>query len=374
MNVKETYQRAAKLKEEIEANERKRGNAERRVEYAALMERIDRWGRVRASIRAKSLFHVSGPRPDSQITYSRDSIARYSSALLIRGEYNELLVQTLYKHDSRRTPRPIIPAHALHHPKLATVRDVLAAWRLVDRCDELPTPGARWDKKGRGVAVNHDLYGFVPGLALVQVRRFERDKYTNVTLRYFVTDGVDAIEISNGKKSLIKRAASLDPAPASPLRALRNQLPPNWQSLIDGDAPKFPAPPKGETRTTYKIVRLAGFGLMVSLYDGSTIYAIDKRMTQRVGKHAGSNLGFDAQRHDGGWYSHPSPERCLELQRKHMLAANDDNERATYVLLECEISGRIVEFDNGKIASTRLTPRRILATYTLDTMPESITA
>lgn len=248
MNVKETYQRAAELKAEIEANARKRGNAERRVEYAALTEKIAGWERVRAAIRSKSLFHVRGPRLDSQITYSRDNIKRYATA------------------------------------------------------------------------------------------------------------------------------ATLDPSPASPLRALRNQLPPNWSKLIDGEAPKFPAPPKIETRTTYKIVRLAGFGLMVSLYDGSTIYAIDKRMTQRVGKRAGTDRGLGNQRHDGGWYSHESPARCLELQRNHMLAPNDNNERATYVLLECEISGQIVEFDNGKIASTHLTPRRILATYTLATMPESITA
>jgi hypothetical protein len=369
MNVKETYQRAAELKAEIAANARKRGNADRRVEYAALMEKIERWDRIRAAIRAKSLFHVRGPRLDSQIAYSRESIRRYATATLVRGEYNELLLAT----GTKRTARPIVAERVIGHPALATVREVFAAWRLVDRCAKMPARGADWDKKGRGVAINHDLYGFVPGLALVQVRRFERDKYTNVTLRYFVTDGVDAIEIGNGKKSVIKRAAALYPSPSGPLRALRAALPGHWQALIDGDAPKFPAPPKNETRTTYKIVRLAGVGLMVSLYDGSTIYAIDKRMTQRVGKDAGLAYGLGNQRHDGGWYSHTSPERCLELHRKHELAQNDDNEHATYVLLECEISGRIVEFDNGKLASTYLTPRRILATYTLATMPESIT-
>jgi len=110
------------------------------------------------------------------------------------------------------------------------------------------------------------------------------------------------------------------------------------------------------TMTTYKAVNAN----MRSLYDGSTEYEIGKRLVEAVSPKAGENDWGDVI-HGGGFYSHPSIEAVKELIVKNDLVPLS---RLTgvkeLVIVKCEISGRIVKFPNGKIASTYLRPTEVV--------------
>lgn len=120
--------------------------------------------------------------------------------------------------------------------------------------------------------------------------------------------------------------------------------------------------PASRKRTSYKMVRMDGDSL-VSIYDGETVYTIGKRLAEAVGAHAGEfNWMTEKNVHDGGYYSHPTPEQVLALWNSGNLVPASRKTSGKYALVECEISGRIVEFPNGKLASTYLTPVAIIET------------
>lgn len=102
-----------------------------------------------------------------------------------------------------------------------------------------------------------------------------------------------------------------------------------------------------KVRTTYKVVGLRG-DKMFSLYDGETEYVLGKRLCQSVENH-----------HGGGFYSWPTLEDAQEMESdlaKHPHLYGFPWTPDDLVLLKCEISGRMIEYGNSKIASTYIKP------------------
>ena len=125
------------------------------------------------------------------------------------------------------------------------------------------------------------------------------------------------------------------------------------------------AKPALKTMTTYKLVKVQADRL-VSLYDGVTEYVIGKRLGKAVGTEPQREMEHYgvAAAHDGGYYSHPTQEQVMRLWESGNLVP--DRCKATALrlaLIECEISGVIVEYANGKLASTYLKPLRVVSEF-----------
>lgn len=137
---------------------------------------------------------------------------------------------------------------------------------------------------------------------------------------------------------------------------------PNW-AKSPGKLRTERATPASTTRTSYKLVERTADGQLISLYDGATEYAIGKRNGQAVSVQAERemlNYGV-ADTHDGGFYSHPTAAQVMALWEAGSLVPDHCKSSAKRLaLLECEISGRIVRYANGKLASTYLKPTAII--------------
>lgn len=147
----------------------------------------------------------------------------------------------------------------------------------------------------------------------------------------------------------------------------RQRILDSWQSKAPSWA-KCPgklrstyAKPSKNTRTTYKLVEVAADGALLSLYDG-TAYTIGKRLAEAA-----------RENHNGGYYSHPTQAQVMALWNSGELVPDRCYENAKRLaLIECEISGTIITYANGKLASTYLTPRAVLDTF--DYAPEMVAA
>lgn len=107
------------------------------------------------------------------------------------------------------------------------------------------------------------------------------------------------------------------------------------------------------TRITYKIVKLVDNTRLFSVYDGQTEYVMGKRLAERA-----------IENHGGGYYSYPSAESVEErFHNKTLFPKSYYEYPMTLVVIECEISGRIVPYQNGKLASTYLKPLRIMKQF-----------
>lgn len=138
---------------------------------------------------------------------------------------------------------------------------------------------------------------------------------------------------------------------------------PGW-AKAPGKLRKDYIKPQQVKMTTYKAVALDG-GRMVSLYDGWTEYKLGERLVQAVDRRAGVDWWGDVV-HGGGWYSHPSIKRIKELlDDGNLVSARCLDGVEQIAIIECEISGRIVNFPNKKIASTYLTPVKVIETIEL---------
>lgn len=143
-------------------------------------------------------------------------------------------------------------------------------------------------------------------------------------------------------------------------QVLAGQRPP-W-AKVPGKLRSQYAKPTTRTQTTYKIVAQDGETLR-SLYDG-TQYVTGKRLAEAVhGTVRETSYGDTVVTHDGGYYSHPSVETVKRLLTQGNLVPNRCLEHGmTLALIECEISGKIVQYPNGKLCSTYLTPLRVVET------------
>ncbi len=229
-----------------------------------------------------------------------------------------------------------IPARLRTHP------DLRERVRLVDNLARaralLPAERQEWDSKRRGEGLSLDLYAYAHNgrVSIWQVRETERRTsrgYLNIKKTYYIVrtsdDGETAIEPLKPHK--IKRAATADPSPDSPIRALAGEL---------------KLPHNVETWTAYKLVGMhPTSGDCMSIYDQETRYVFGRRMMQAA-----------RDDHGGGYYVSRTPEAA----RRH------GEEIARIVgctwplrLIECECVGRGIAYGN-KIAVGILTPKRFV--------------
>lgn len=107
--------------------------------------------------------------------------------------------------------------------------------------------------------------------------------------------------------------------------------------------------PAAKMQTAYKLVRVDGDKL-ISLYDGEVEYKLGKRLAQKA-----------ADDHQGGWYSHPSVEQVKSLLGGgNLVPSRCLSQGMTLAMLRCEIGGTIIDYPNGKKASTYLTPVEVI--------------
>jgi hypothetical protein len=232
------------LESEIEANAGKRGNPQRRAQLETLNKKsyTARFfhSRVQENLASQNL---PNPRSSSKPEHTRERIAAASKRDVYRDSWGALTCP--------RDVEDLLREVKITHPLLAK----FAAWKnanevkrravdfgILDEAGIVDTGSSR--RRSRWASVNHSIYSYSANgkLAVIQQRECESDgKYTNLKIRYFVTDGENAIELQNGKKQSVKRAAAADAAPDSPLRALRSILPEDWQALVDDKPVKFPA-------------------------------------------------------------------------------------------------------------------------------------
>ena len=196
----------------------------------------------------------------------------------------------------------------------------------------------------RWAAVNHDIYGIAASgrLVVVQERHASNNKYgTSVQISYYVTDGDTGVEIQNGTKSLVKRAAKADPAPDSPLRALRHLLPDEWQEMVSTSPVSYPAP---ATESGYKLLERGEGDTLRSLWDADYTYRLGRRQCNAARRD-----------HGGGLYYYATREEC-----EAMKSIDWGREITDYVIIRCDISGTILRYESGKRAATYLRPVEIV--------------
>lgn len=337
-----TTERIAQLRQEIEDNFGKRGNAERREQLAALVERqrvLDNYRWVLKQ-RLHSADHKAA-RPTYHAEETRKAIAWAAKGEYARGEYGQLTIENRAPLVGWLPTLSVLRTYPTH-PALAHLKPYLTADETLKRAFNaglLPEPWADFDRKGRGKAVNYDLYGFAQdgALILVQQRIFERRKYTNVTLRYYVTDGEAIVEIQNGAKSLIKRAAATSTAPDITLRAVYGKLPADWQAHIDPTPVSYAATPA----TGYKLVEFDADQLL-SLYDASP-WSIGQERKEQLGKD-----------HAGGLYYYASPDKARALAK-----ASWGRLIQRFALLEVRATGAHRRYGD-KLACSSMTPVRVV--------------
>jgi hypothetical protein len=112
------------------------------------------------------------------------------------------------------------------------------------------------------------------------------------------------------------------------------------------------AKPTLTMRTTYKIVEVVG-GKYYSVYDASTEYVLGKRLSEKA-----------VSEHGGGYYSYPSIEGVeARFADQSLFPRRCYEESMQLALLECEISGTILSYENRKYASTYIRPLRELKQF-----------
>ena len=132
--------------------------------------------------------------------------------------------------------------------------------------------------------------------------------------------------------------------------------------------------PTIETRTTYKLVEIYADGTMHSVYDAAVEYVLGKRLAERA---------LDG--HGGGYYSYTSGDGVkAELRDGELWPSHIDLRGRTLALIECEISGTIIEYGYydydtdeyivRKLASTYLRPARVIETLTYQSARQEVYA
>lgn len=167
--------------------------------------------------------------------------------------------------------------------------------------------------------------------------------------RYYTTDGQTVQQVRWSQLPDSTRQQVLD---------AYQKMAPGW-AKSPGKLRSQYAKPTTRTIRTFKLVKLAG-GQMFSLYDGRTEYQIGKRLVEAVAPDAGE-ADWGEVIHNGGYYSHTTVEGVMRLWESGNLVPNRCLTGVEQVaLLECEASGRIAHFPNGKLASTYLKPVQVL--------------
>lgn len=114
---------------------------------------------------------------------------------------------------------------------------------------------------------------------------------------------------------------------------------------IEGKAAQ-PAKPTRLSGTFYKQVAVLDDGRMVSIFDGKTEYVIGQELKQAVRKD-----------HNGGYYVYAKPEYARYAE----LPARSVERSAKRAIIAVQAAGQYTQYDNGKIAFSRVTPIEVVA-------------
>lgn len=126
---------------------------------------------------------------------------------------------------------------------------------------------------------------------------------------------------------------------------------PSWVRVPGKLKAEYNKPSKRTKTTAYKLVQVID-GRYYSIYDRSVEYMLGEQ------KKEAAKPG-----HRGGYFSYPTQDRVLELfHNKQLFPYQCYREPLQVALLECEIGGRIIEYGNGKLASTYLKPISVIST------------
>lgn len=119
---------------------------------------------------------------------------------------------------------------------------------------------------------------------------------------------------------------------------------PKW-AKVPGKLRKDYATPVLQVQVTHKIVRVVN-NQYRSVYDPSTTYELGKRLAQKA-----------LEDHRGGYYSYTDMDTLLERFYAGTMFPEECYEQAMELaVIECEISGTMILYESGKIASTYLKP------------------
>lgn len=110
--------------------------------------------------------------------------------------------------------------------------------------------------------------------------------------------------------------------------------------------------PTSNQHTTYKIVEVVD-GRYYSVFDGKTEYIMGRRLAERA-----------VSEHGGGYYSYPTVDGVeARFNEGSLFPRRCYDDPMALALIECEISGTILEYDTGKFASTYLRFVRVLKQF-----------
>jgi hypothetical protein len=348
----ERITRIAELKQQVAAMAGRKGISALRAE----LNTLEVANRTADAKRQQMKRNVQGTfrtaRSNWSVLVTREAIKSAALSEIQRGAYGEIVV-----HPGRVSSSSItsFQPRFWNHPKLQHLRSYWQAWAIVNKSVDIPARECEFDRKGRGYAVNVDLYGYNAdgSLALVQVRRTEINKYRNTTVRYLVTDGATSVEITNGKKALIKKAATADPRPDSPLRIVRSMLPVEWQARI-ADEPIKLLSYAAKPWLAWKVFRLYPDGSLKSCYD-DTEWRKGAYHTEKA-----------IENHGGGYYVRTGDPAEIMAQFDAGNLVNIPAGRGTAwqaALVHCECRGNTIEYESGKIAVSMCKPVEIVTIW-----------
>lgn len=346
------------LKVKVAETSGRKGVTALRTELAELQAKMRKLDEQRALMKRNVQGNYRTARSEWHVKYTRELLDAASRAAITRGLYGEIVIrlpqQCLFNYVSSWKQVANLEPRLQGHPALGRLTGYWGAWRIISQSKDIPGPNYEFDNRGHGYAVNIDLYGYTEdGLVLAQVRRTEIRKYRNTTVRYMVTDGVQTVEITGGRKALIKRAAKADPSPDSPLRIIKSLLPVEWQARISDEPIKLLSY-RPKAWSAWKVFRLYSDGTLMSMYDQTT-WELGKQRTEEA-----------QSGHGGGYYVRTGEIDDIKAQfDAGTLATIPDgrNEKWQAAVVRCECGGKTVRYSSGKIAVSVCKPIEIVSVW-----------
>lgn len=110
--------------------------------------------------------------------------------------------------------------------------------------------------------------------------------------------------------------------------------------------------PTLKTYTTYKIVEVVD-GRYYSVYDGKTEYKMGVRLAEKA-----------VSEHGGGYYSYPTTEGVeARFDDRTLFPRHCYQDPMVLAVIECEISGTIIDYEGYKYSSTYIRPLKELKRF-----------
>lgn len=345
MTIQSLYTRKTELTSQIASMAGKKGVGALKAELEKLNDTLLGYTLRREAMKRNINSQNAKSRDSFQKQRTEKALLDLSKCHISRGWYDELLFSAKQSEIWSLGQCEHVAKYCPTHPNalpFTAWNQAKATLSAAIHDGVIPEQDADFDRKGRGNATNHDIYGYSNDgtLVLVQVRHATVSKYgTNVKIQYFVTDGDDCIEISKGKAN-IKKAAQVDKSPDSPLRFVRSSLKAEWQKKIDEKPVKLQAP-KVARFEIFKILHNDN-GTLRSVYSGEE-YTLNKSKTQKA-----------QEGHEGGYYAFLSKDIAEKVFDDGNAFNSAWTEGKSFVVCKGFGFGKPVVYSNGKRSFSRI--------------------